>query len=115
MSKVYKYNTIPSKKHRTVALVLCILFGYLGAHFFYVRRYWRGALNLFLLLALTIASSVFGMYYIQMIFGPTEGIFVHGREAIAVVSAAILGITWIIDIVLIAKGKFRDNRKLRLM
>jgi 4-amino-4-deoxy-L-arabinose transferase-like glycosyltransferase len=86
----------------------------LGAHYFYVRRYWRGALNLFLLLALTIASSVFGIYYIRFTFGPTQGIFVHWREAIAVICAAILGITWILDIVRIAQGKFRDDKNLLL-
>lgn len=114
MSKPYKYKYLTSKKHRIIALLLCICFGYLGAHYFYVRRYWRGALNLFLLLALTIASSVFGIYYIQITFGPTKGIFVHWREAVAVVCAAILGITWIWDIVHIAQGKFKDKDKLVL-
>ena len=90
------------------------MFGYLGAHYFYVRRYWRGALNLFLLLTLTVASSVYGIYYIRFTFGPTQGIFVHWREAVAVVCAAILGITWILDIVHIAQGKFKDNGKLVL-
>jgi len=114
MSKPYSYKYLPSKKHRIVALLLCICFGYLGAHYFYVRRYWRGALNLFLLLALTIASSVFGIYYIRFTFGPTQGIFVHWREAIAVICAAILGITWIVDIVRIAQSKFRDDKNLLL-
>lgn len=90
------------------------MFGYLGAHYFYVRRYWRGALNLFLLLVLTIASNVYGIYYIQFTFGHTHGIFVHWREAVAVICAAILGITWILDIVHIAQGKFKDNEKLVL-
>lgn len=71
-------------------------------------------MNLFLLLALTIASSVFGIYYIRFTFGPTQGIFVHWREAIAVICAAILGITWIVDIVRIAQGKFRDDKNLLL-
>lgn len=114
MAKKYQYRFVNSKKHRLVALALCIIGGYFGLHYFYVKRYWRGALNLFLLLALTIASSVFGIYYIQFTFGPTQGIFVHWREAIAVVCAAIIGITWILDIVRIAKGKFRDAEKLPL-
>lgn len=114
MANEYRYRFLSSRKHRFVALLLCVCFGYLGAHYFYVRRYWRGALNLFLLLALTIASSVFGVYYIQFTFGPTQGIFVYWREAVAVVCAAILGITWILDIVHIAQGKFKDSEKLVL-
>lgn len=114
MSKKYQYHYINSKKHKLVALFLCVIGGYLGLHYFYVRRYWRGALNLVLLLALTIASSVFGIYYIQITFGPTEGIFVHWREAVAVICAAILGVTWILDIVHIAQGKFKDNEKMLL-
>ena len=114
MSRPYQYKYLSSKKHRIIALLLCICSGYLGAHYFYVHRYWRGALNLFLLLALTIASSVFGIYYIRFTFGPTQGIFVHWREAIAVICAAILGITWILDIVHIAQGKFRDDKGLCL-
>jgi len=85
----HEYRFIGSKKHKTIALLLCVFGGYLGLHYFYVRRYWRGALNLLLLLALTIASSVFGVYYIRIGFGPTQGIFVHWREAVAVICAAI--------------------------
>ena len=114
MAKKYQYRYINSKKHRLFAMLLCIVGGYMGLHYFYVRRYWRGALNLFLLLLLTISSSVFGLYYFQITFGPQTGIFVHWREAIAVISAAILGITWILDIVRIAQRKFRDNEKLVL-
>ena len=110
----HEYRFIGSKKHKTIALLLCVFGGYLGLHYFYVRRYLRGALNLLLLLALTIASSVFGVYYIRIGFGPTQGIFVHWREAVAVICAAILGITWIWDIVQIAKGEFRDSEKMRL-
>ncbi len=114
MAKQYQYKYLSSKKSRIVALILCVMFGYLGLHYFYVRRYWRGALNLFLLLALTISSSVFGIYYIRFTFGPTQEIFVHWREAVAVICAAVLGTTWIMDIVHIAQGKFRDNEKLVL-
>jgi hypothetical protein len=114
MSKSYQYKYLSSKKHRLVALLLCVLGGYLGLHYFYVGRHWRGALNLFLLLALTIASSVFGLYYIRIDFGAPSGIFVHWREAVAVICAAILGITWIVDIVHIAKGQFKDAEGLNL-
>ena len=86
----------------------------MGLHYFYVNRYWRGALNLFLLLALTISSSVFGLYYIRISFGNPQGIFVHWREAVAVICATILGVTWILDIVHIAQRKFRDSEKLLL-
>ena len=36
-----------STKSRTITLVLCILFGYLGAHCFYAGRFGRGLLYLF--------------------------------------------------------------------
>ena len=114
MAKKYQYKYVSSKKNRLIALILCVMFGLLGLHYFYVRRYWRGALNLFLLLLLFVASSVFGLFYIRISFGPTQGIFVHWREAVAVVSAAILGITWILDIVHIAKRQFKDSEKLTL-
>lgn len=114
MSKPYQYKYLASKKHRLLALFLCVFFGYLGLHYFYVGRHWRGALNLFLLLALTIASSVFGLYYIRLDIGAPSGIFVHWREAVAVICAAILGITWIVDIVHIAKGQFKDAEGLNL-
>ena len=114
MAKMYQYKYVASKKKRWVAMILCVMFGFLGLHYFYVRRYWRGALNLFLLLLLFIASSVFGLFYIQITFGPTQGIFVHWREAVAVICSAILGITWILDLVHISKRQFRDNEKLTL-
>ena len=114
MSKQYQYRYLSSKKHRLVALLLCVLGGHLGLHYFYVRRYWRGALNLLLLLALTIASSVFGIYYIRISFGPQTDKFVNWREAVSVICAAILGVTRIVDIVCILKRKFRDSEKLVL-
>lgn len=39
-------ETAASRKSRTVALVLCILLGYFGAHRFYVGRYGLGVLYL---------------------------------------------------------------------
>lgn len=114
MAKKYQYKYIPSKKHRLIALFLCVVGGYLGLHYFYVKRYWRGAINLLLLLALIISSSVFGLYYIQISFGEQQGIFVHWREAVAVICAVILGVSWVLDIVHIAQRKFKDNEKLLL-
>ncbi|MBQ6373004.1 MAG: TM2 domain-containing protein [Clostridia bacterium] len=111
MTKKYQYKFMPSRKHRLVALFLCIVGGWLGLHYFYVRRYWRGAVNLFLLLALIISSSVFGLFYIQITFGSPQGVFVHWREAVAVISAIILGVSWILDIVHISKRAFKDNEK----
>ena len=65
MAKKYQYKYLSSKKSRLIALVLCVMFGFFGLHYFYVNRYWRGALNLFLLVALTIASSIFGIHYFK--------------------------------------------------
>lgn len=60
-----------SGKSKEIALVLCVLLGYLGIHHFYVGKTGMGILYLF-----------------------TGGIF---------------GIGWIIDIIAIATGSFRDN------
>ena len=114
MARKYQYHYLPSKKHRVIALALCVMFGFFGLHYFYVRRYWRVAFNIFLLLTLTIASNVYGIYYMQIAFGPQTGVFVHWREAVAIISALILGLSWIFDIVMIAKGKFKDNKGLIL-
>lgn len=114
MKTRHEYRFLSSKHHRLVALILCVMFGAFGLHYFYVRRPWRGALNLLLLLMLTIATNVYGVYYIRFSFGPTDGIFVHWREAVAVICAAILGVSLILDVVRIYQGKFRDRDKLFL-
>ena len=101
-----------SNKSQFIAKVLCIFGGYLGLHYFYVRRYWRGALNLFLMLALFISSNVFGLRYFYVSFNRLPD--VHWREIVSVASAAIVGITWILDIVFICKGKFKDDKGLYL-
>ncbi len=80
MAKKYQYKYLSSKKHCSIALILCVMFGFFGLHYFYVRRYWRGALNLFHLLALTIASNVFGIYYFQITFGPTQAYSFIGEK-----------------------------------
>ena len=104
-----------SRKSRLLTLLLCVFGGHLGLHYFYVERNWRGGLNLFLLLALIISTSVFGLYYFRIDFGTApDSIFVHWREAVAVLSASILGITWILDIVHILQRRFRDSKHLLL-
>ncbi len=65
-----------SRKSKMTALFLCIFFGYLGAHKFYVGKTGMGLLYLF-----------------------TLGLF---------------GIGWLVDIILIAVGSFRDEFDLPL-
>lgn len=65
------YVTISSDKSKTVALILCILGGYIGLHYFYVGRIGKGLLYMF----------TFGL----------------------------CGIGWILDIIAILTGGFRDN------
>lgn len=65
------YVTVTSDKSKVVALILCIFFGVLGIHYFYVGRVGRGLIALFT-----------GNWF---------------------------GIGWIIDIVVIATGGFKDN------
>jgi len=65
-----------SSKSKVAALILCILFGWLGVHHFYVGRIGMGILYLF-----------------------TFGLF---------------GIGWIVDIILILCGRFKDRSGLYL-
>lgn len=65
-----------SSKNKTVALILCIVFGYFGVHQFYVGKSSKGWLYLF-----------------------TMGLF---------------GFGWLIDIVVIATGNFKDKFGLKL-
>lgn len=41
------YTTITSDKSKKTALILCVLLGYLGVHYFYVGRIGKGILYLF--------------------------------------------------------------------
>lgn len=72
----YQQQTLAqhSSKNKTVALILCILLGVLGAHCFYAGKTGTGILYLF-----------------------TCGLF---------------GIGWIIDIIRIATGTYKDSRGL---
>lgn len=36
--KRYEYRFLGSKKHKAVALLLCVFGGFLGLHYFYVRK-----------------------------------------------------------------------------
>lgn len=69
-------NSIKSPKSKIVALILCIFFGGLGIHKFYVGKIGMGILYFF-----------------------TAGLF---------------GIGWIIDIIIIATGHFKDKNGLLL-
>ena len=65
------YYTITSGKSKLVALILCVLFGCFGIHYFYVGRFFMGILYLC-----------------------TLGFF---------------GIGWVIDILRILLGTFKDG------
>lgn len=65
------YVTSTSDKSKKVALILCVLLGMMGIHYFYVGRIGKGILYLL-----------------------TGGLFSVG---------------WLIDIIKIATGGFRDN------
>lgn len=108
-NREYKYLTSP--RSRLVAMLLCLFGGYAGLHYFYVRRIWRGAVNLFLMLGLVISSRVFGLSYRMIIRNGAEDYFLHWREIVAVLCAAALGVTWILDLVAIIQRRFRDDQR----
>lgn len=115
--KRYEYRFLGSKKHKTVALLLCVFGGFLGLHYFYVKRPWRGLVNVLLTVVMMLATGAFGMYNtirIAITFGDTNWFALHWRELVAGVCAAVLGVAWLWDIVQIAKGEFRDGDGMRL-
>ena len=114
MAKNRQYEYRSSEKSRLVALILCVGGGFLGLHYFYVNRYWRAALNLVLAMTVFIMTNIFGLRYIRVSLGNESGIFMYWRDGVAVCAAAILGLTWIWDIVRLAQCKFRDSEKLPL-
>lgn len=76
-----------STKSRRVALLLCLLFGALGVHRFYVGR-WHGAVV---------------MLVIFIGFGWLAGL-----------GFIVAGVWALVDFIMICAGKFRDSEGLRL-
>lgn len=64
-----------------------------------------------------LASGAFGMYNtirIAITFGNTNWFALHWREVVTGICVTVLGVTWIWDIVRIAKGEFRDSEGMKL-
>ncbi len=62
------YTTNTSDKSRKTALILCILLGWMGAHYFYVGRIGRGIVSL-------LTFNLFGFGYVIDIFRICLGSF----------------------------------------
>jgi len=60
-----------SKKSKSIALLLCIFFGYVGAHYFYVGKAGKGLLYL-------LTVGLFGIGWIIDIFRIAAGTFSDG-------------------------------------
>ncbi len=118
--KRYEYRYLGSKKHKSVALVLCLFGGFFGLHYFYVRRPWRGAVNVVLMVLLAFASGYFMHNGIWFSFywanNMTIGTWLrmHWREVLTGVCTVTLTVMWAVDIVRIANGEFRDSEGMRL-
>lgn len=118
--KRYEYRFLGSKKHKAVALLLCVFGGFLGLHYFYVGRPWRGAVNVVLSILLAFASGYFirnriwFSFYWENSMTIWTWIRLHWREVVTGVCTVALTLMWVIDIVRIAKGEFRDNEKMKL-
>ena len=118
--KRYEYRFLGSKKHKSIAMLLCLVGGFLGLHYFYVNRPWRGAVNVVLSILLAFASGYFirnriwFSFYCENSMTVWTWIRLHWREVVTGVCTVALTLMWVIDIVRIAKGEFRDSEKMRL-
>lgn len=118
--KRYEYRFLGSKKHKAIAMLLCLVGGFLGLHYFYVNRPWRGAVNVVLSILLAFASGYFirnriwFSFYWENSMTVWTWIRLHWREVVTGVCTVALTLMWVIDIVRIAKGEFRDSEKMRL-
>ena len=65
--KRYEYRFLGSKKHKAIAMLLCLVGGFLGLHYFYVNRPWRGAVNVVLSIMLAFASGYFAARMLMLI------------------------------------------------
>ena len=121
--KRYDYRYLGSKKHKTVALLLCLVGGFLGLHYFYVGRKLRGVFNVVLSAILVFAGGYFITYMawsqwaILLRFDGlrfTDWIYLHWREIVTAICAITLTVMWVIDLVKIWKGEFTDSAKMKL-
>ena len=118
--KRYEYRFLGSKKHKSIAMLLCLVGGFLGLHYFYVNRPWRGAVNVVLSIQLAFASGYFirNRIWFTFYWGNSMTVWtwirLHWREVVTGVCTVALTLMWVIDIVRIAKGEFRDSEKMRL-
>lgn len=94
-----KYKPVESPKSRLIAALLAFFFGDLGAHRFYVGRYFSAIIQMILGLSFIISLLL-------LWFGELE-------ESIFVYFAGILWSFWIvIDFLMILCGVFKDKDKL---
>lgn len=118
--KRYEYRFLGSKKHKAIAMLLCLFGGFLGLHYFYVKRPWRGAVNVVLSILLAFASGYFirnriwFSFYWENSMTVWTWIRLHWREVVTGVCTVALTLMWVIDMIRIAKGEFRDNEKMKL-
>ena len=116
----YEYRYLGSKKHKVVALILCLIGGFVGLHYFYVGRKGRGAVNVILAAILAFASGYFIRHRLWVTFYGLDGMTIvdwmklHWRELVTALTGIPLTIMWIVDMLKIGKGEFRDADGMRL-
>jgi len=96
--RVLNTSVLPKDVNRVKLLLLCIFLGMFGGHYYYIGRYYRGALNL---------VSCIGYFLLYFMSGKWSGYIYNSFLTIFACLFAILFVLWAGEIFLIVFKKFK--------
>ena len=99
-------NTIISPKKKRTTLLLSIFLGGVGAHKFYIGRVFEAISRIILTVISILAGNT---YDVLEATATTENNTLEAIGVIAALSWFYLIAIYLVDLVLIVKGKFRDS------
>ena len=106
------YSTIfPKDLSRKKTMLFCIFLGWMGAHCYYVKRYFK-AIVISVMMFVFLLFNVPMVYYLQFgsawIFTPlAEWVTVSGAYIVSSTLGALALIIWLMDILLICTKRFK--------